>query len=253
MTIVAEGAVAETVTVRTPTLYEKLLEVATVIQNIEKNGKNEHQNYAYVTEADVKRAVREELLKRDILVIPSTVPGSASYVPVIGGKGAVTTIEIDYKFVEVTDRQANAHGPKQLTIRWTGAGSDIGGDKGLYKCYAGALKYMLLNLFLIPTGDDPEGDGQSAQEESEAGHIDDQRQAVPSIPLDRARAILELAVTAGLATMVPEGTKFKVELAAVLKAKLATVGVTTGKIADLNVDQAEDVEKWLTLEAKNVS
>lgn len=250
---IVEGTVP-TVAVRVPSLYEKLHEVATEIDNIEKNGENSHQNYKYVTEADVKRALRTALLSRNILVVPSTVPGSATYVPAIGGKGAVTTIEIDYTFIDVSpvssnDWQRNCHG-RELKIRWTGAGSDIGGDKGLYKCYAGALKYMLLNLFLIPTGDDPEGEGTTNEPEA---HVDDLRPSVPAIPLDRAKSILALAETAGLAQSSGKGAQLKVELKAVLKAKLATVGVTTGKIADLNVDQAEDVEVWLHTEIANVS
>ena len=67
-----------------------------------------------------------------------------------------------------------------------------------------------------------------------------ERPAVPSIPLDRAKSILDAAVEAGLA----EGT----ELKPALVAKLTEVGVETGKIGHLNVDQAEVVEAFIAKE-----
>lgn len=249
--------------VKTLTLYEKLHEVALAIGNIEKNGKNTFANYDYVTEADVKRTLRKELLSRRIIVIPRVTPGSVNHLPATGGKGFVTTVEIIYQFIDLEAQeltaqqfQTNAQGPvSEISVPWTGAGSDIGGDKGLYKAFSGALKYLLLTMFLIPTGDDPEGESTStgdAQGEVAQAHPDDSRPTVPSVPLDRARAVLELAVTAGLAEISGEGATFKVELKPVLKAKLATVGVTSGKIGDLTVDTVEDVETWLKTEATNV-
>jgi hypothetical protein len=229
-------------------LIQKLHEVASAINTIAKNGRNDHQHYDYVQESDVKRVLREELLSRGIIVIPSTVPGSLAHTPATGGKGFVTTIEIEYHFIDTTAvYQGGLATVGDLKARWVGAGSDIGGDKGLYKAYAGGLKYMLLTLFLIPTGDDPEGEASSVAPEA---HPDDARPAAPSIPIDRARKILETAVLAGLASEEGEGTNFKVELKPVFKAKLASVGVDSGKVGHLNVDQAEDVEKWLAKEVE---
>lgn len=221
-------------------LLQKLHEIAETIDNIEKNGRNDHHKYDYVQEADVKRALRTELLSRGIIVVPSTVPGSVKHEPAIGGKGFVTTIDIKYVFTDTLSGET-------LETGWTGAGTDIGGDKGLYKAYTGALKYLLLTLFLIPTGDDPEGDAMSERAPQASASKDDARPAAPEIPLDRAKAILEQAVAAGLAEKKGTGAT----LQPVLKAKLAAVGVVTGKIANLNVDQAEDVEAWITQEASN--
>lgn len=92
-----------------------------------------------------------------------------------------------------------------------------------------ARRYALLAVLgLCPDEDD---DGAATASES------DQRNAVPVIPLDRAKAVLEAAQKAGLA----EGT----DLGALLKAKLVDVGVTSGRIGHLTVDQAEAVEKWI--------
>jgi len=220
----------ETTTVAS-TLPQKLLATAQAINGIAKDGRNEHQHYDYVQEVDVKRAVRAHLYGQGVLVIPSVIPGSLQTTPAIGGKGMVTSIEINYLFLDVESGD-------RVEVVWAGAGTDIGGDKGIYKAFAGALKYMFLTLFLIPAGDDPEGEATTV---SAAAHVDDARPAAPLIPIDRAEAIKHLSEVAGCwdAETGPH---------AVLKAKLATVGVTTGRIGHLNVDQAEAVEAWLKTE-----
>lgn len=235
------------------TLYEKLHDVAKVIDGIAKNGHNDHQHYDYVQASDVTRAIREEFLKQGIGMIPSVIPGSVNHQPAIGGKGMVTTVEIEYTFYAMNHLELGGSyigSPSSpITVKWIGAGSDIGGDKGLYKAYTGALKYMLLTLFLIPTGDDPERDETSVKVSA-----DDARPAAPEIPQDRAKAILAQAQACKLANVErSDGGAPSVTLSPVLKAKLADVGVTTGRIGNLNVDQAEDVEAFLTAEAANVA
>ena len=54
--------------------------------------------------------------------------------------------------------------PEEITARVAGEGLDVG-DKSSYKAMTGALKYALLQSFLLATGDDPEderGDARSA-------------------------------------------------------------------------------------------
>ncbi len=63
------------------------------------------------------------------------------------------------------------------------------------------------------------------------------RNPAPQIPLDRAKGILVLAGAVGHANGM--------ELSVDLKMKLTEVGVESGKIGDLNTDQAEEVEAWL--------
>lgn len=218
------------------TLHQKLHEIAEAIGSIAKSGRNEHHKYDYVEAAEVTRKIREELLKRNIIVLPSA--AGVEHFTETGGKSFVTTVALSYRFIDCDSGS-------EESIEWVGAGSDVGGDKGLYKAYTGGLKYALLNTFLISTGDDPERDDTSEAPGQE--HKDDARPAAPEIPLDRAKAILEQAVAAELAKKEGTGATLK----PVFKAKLAAVGVNTGKIAHLNVDQAEDVEAWIAAEASN--
>jgi hypothetical protein len=55
---------------------------------------------------------------------------------------------MNYRFVD-------ARSGEELTVRVPGEGADSG-DKAPYKAMTGALKYALLQSFLLATGDDPE-------------------------------------------------------------------------------------------------
>jgi hypothetical protein len=224
-------------------LLGKLKEVADAIPFVEKRGRNDHHHYDFVQAVDVVRDVRAHLLARSVVVIPGTVPGSVRQHTETGGKAFVTTVDLIYRFVD-TETAA------EVVVPWTGAGSDTGGDKGLYKAYTGGLKYALLSLFLLPTSNDPENDALTAPNAAPAEHQngtvgkDAERPPAPSIPLDRAKSIADAAVAAGLAAW---GTDSAFDATPVLKAKLAELGVT--KVGQLNVDQAEDMEAFIAAEA----
>jgi hypothetical protein len=50
-----------------------------------------------------------------------------------------------------------------FAVQAVGTGKD-NADKGAYKAYTGASKYVLMKTFLLATGDDPEDDGVPAPE-----------------------------------------------------------------------------------------
>jgi len=52
--------------------------------------------------------------------------------------------------------------PEEITARVAGEGLDVG-DKSSYKAMTGALKYALLQSFLLATGDDPEDERGDAR------------------------------------------------------------------------------------------
>lgn len=101
-----------------------------------------------------------------------------------------------------------------------------------------ARRYCLLAVLgLTPDTDDDASIASKGSTVAPKGS----RASVPTIPLDRARKVLEAAQEAGLAT--------DKELRPALKAKLTEVGVETGKIGHLTVDQAEDIEDFIVKEA----
>jgi hypothetical protein len=67
----------------------------------------------------------------------------------------ITDVEIDWT---IRDGETG----ESLSFSMPGCGEDTG-DKGLYKAITGSEKYALKNIFLIPTGDDPEKDDARPQ------------------------------------------------------------------------------------------
>ena len=74
-----------------------------------------------------------------------------SYEPYAPGRPVsvrIACVIMAYSFTEVNSGE-------EITARVAGEGLDVG-DKASYKAMTGALKYALLQSFLLATGDDPE-------------------------------------------------------------------------------------------------
>ena len=130
-------------------LKEKLAEVRRRIGYIQKRGHNERFNYTYVTAADLASAVGDALADLGVVIVPRL--ESIAYESVSPNQGypdRFTRVVMTYTFMDVNSAE-------ELTVKMPGEGRDPG-DKGPYKAMTGALKYALLQSFLIATGDDPE-------------------------------------------------------------------------------------------------
>lgn len=148
-------------------LIKKLSEVMKQVERIPKTGFNKFHQYHYATEADVNEAVRKELAERNVMMIPhvkscvyrehKTAKGNTEY---------ITTVEVEFTFMDGDTGE-------KIVFSSFGEGQDAG-DKGVYKAVTGAQKYALMKAFMIPTGDDPEGD--SGTDERNQGN---QQQGAP--------------------------------------------------------------------------
>jgi hypothetical protein len=155
----AEGASLSSETATPPlrstegfNLKQKLAEVRRRISYIQKRGHNERFNYSYVTAADIAGAVGDALAELDVVVIPRLESISHENIsPNQGYYDRLTRVVMTYTFMDVNSAE-------ELTVKMPGEGQDPG-DKGPYKAMTGALKYALLQSFLIATGDDPEDEG----------------------------------------------------------------------------------------------
>ena len=135
-------------------LRQKLAEVRRRIGQIEKRGINQEGNYKYVRAADLAGAVGDVLADLGVILLPRL--ESISTEPLGNRTGAehLTRVIIAYTFMD-------ANSAEELTVKVAGEGVDPG-DKSVCKAQTSALKYALLQSFLIATGDDPEEDGVNA-------------------------------------------------------------------------------------------
>jgi len=127
-------------------LREKFAEVRRRLDYVQKRGHNERHNYSYVTAADLAGSVGDILAELGVVVIPQL--QSISTEPPRNSSERIARIVMNYRFVD-------ARSGEELTVRVAGEGADAG-DKAPYKAMTGALKYALLQSFLLATGDDPE-------------------------------------------------------------------------------------------------
>lgn len=129
----------------------KLAKVMQEVKYIQKRGHNKFHNYKYATEADVNEKVRECLAEKNVIMLPSMKSHSIRETKTAKGDTEyIVCVDMDFTFID-------GESGEQLTITMSGEGQDRG-DKAIYKAISGAQKYALMKVFMIPTGDDPEGD-----------------------------------------------------------------------------------------------
>ncbi len=133
-------------------LIAHLARIMGEVARLKKTGWNSFHSYHYVTEADVVEAVREKLAAAGIFILSSQEECTPRDVRRMkDGKEVIshgTLVKVKYTFTD---------GEAEVSVFAYGDSEDTG-DKGLYKAVTGAYKYFLLKNFMIPTGDDPEGD-----------------------------------------------------------------------------------------------
>lgn len=137
-------------------LIRKLAEIMNTIERIPKRGHNDFHNYDYALESDIKDVVRKEMSARKILMLSNELSRKITTVTTKkGGQEQLVTLEVEFTLTDADSCES---------VKFVGYGDgQDSGDKAVYKAKTGALKYALTSLFLIPTGKDPENEGQSLQ------------------------------------------------------------------------------------------
>lgn len=149
-------------------ILKQLHKIQEEVERMEKDGTNSFQNYKYLSESQITYSMKTLLDKHGVVFNYSAIQtGLIPYETAKGGKNFLTTVRIDYKFYDVDSGEC-------LGGSVDGQGSDSG-DKGIYKAITGAIKYIYMKTFNIPTGDDPEND------KGKAGKVDKSKINGPSI------------------------------------------------------------------------
>jgi hypothetical protein len=141
-------------------LFAKMAKVAGQVGHVQKNGYNDFHKYAYVTEADLVDVVRHVLSENGVAFFISADRVETRLVEDRNGKPSdnITTVYVSATF-------ACADTGATYSVSWVGCGADKS-DKGLYKAYTGAVKYLLMKTFMISTNDDPEVATKAEAEEA---------------------------------------------------------------------------------------
>lgn len=140
------------------TLYSKVAKVMGKVGKIKKSGYNKYDDYEYATAEDIKEALRP-LCAAENLWISSEVKGYSKK-QVQTQRGNSTEIELGVYFT----LRCGDTGAK-VKLLYSGYALDEG-DKHIYKAYTGAIKYFLINNFMLSTGDDPEMDSPKIKQDA---------------------------------------------------------------------------------------
>jgi hypothetical protein len=129
-------------------IYIKLHAIQRDVTYMAKEGRNTAQGYKFLGEAQITETFKALLEKHGVFFGYSSEIKDIRLSP--SGKQTLTGVEVKYRFVDVESGDF-------IEGVAAGQGTDTG-DKGVYKAITGAIKYIFMKTFLIPTGDDPEND-----------------------------------------------------------------------------------------------
>ena len=152
-------------------VYPKMAKVLAEIEYIPKRGYNKFHKYHYALAADVLDFMRKKFVEHGLVLIVSCQHSEHETYAAKEGTNILTNLLLKYVI-------ADPETGDTIECPWTGDGMDKG-DKGIWKAYTGAEKYFLMQTFLIPTGDDPEGD-KKVDEAVKDGPGEKQEKAAPA-------------------------------------------------------------------------
>lgn len=130
-------------------IIKKLFEIQKEISAIGKEGYNEHGNYNFISDQQLTPLIKELLEKHNVKFSPGSVDMIDAR-PNPKGNQLVYAVRITYSFIDIDSGE-------EYFGSITGTGGDVT-DKGMYKAITGAIKYIFIKQFLIPTQDDPENE-----------------------------------------------------------------------------------------------
>ncbi len=138
-----------------PKLAQKIFEVMNGVPVVAKLGRNKAQGYDYLQEVDVIKAVKPLLKKHRLIVlkIAEQYKNTPVHLTKSGVGQTLTELCTTFRWIDID----TGH---YIDTQQIGTGIDTG-DKGSYNATTGAKKYNLTTNLFIATGDDPEGDNKT--------------------------------------------------------------------------------------------
>jgi hypothetical protein len=131
-------------------LRQKLAAVRRRVHNVEKRGRNQFHGYDYAMAADIAGLLGTALAEVNVIVARRNLQITRG---VAETRETVVELSCEYGFID-------GDSDDEIWQPAYGEGRDRG-DKAPYKAFTGALKYYLVQAFLLATGDDPENDSGS--------------------------------------------------------------------------------------------
>jgi len=136
-------------------IEQRLLNVMKSVKYIQKDKefrKGDRVLYRVVSHDTVIRETRPYFIEQGVLVVPTVIRHER-----IGSNLTIITVSIEFINVDKTD--------DKIKVEYVGYGVDAS-DKGPGKAISYAVRYAILKVLCLETGDDPENDTDDAIEET---------------------------------------------------------------------------------------
>ena len=138
-------------------IFKKLGEVMSKIGAIDKGQRNVQQGFMFRGIDDFMNALHGLMAEAGIIILPSEVEHvQETFQTAKGGTQFRTRLHLQFTFVSTEDGSS-------VTADGWGEAAD-NGDKGYNKCKSIALKYVLMQMFLVPTKDIADLDRETADD-----------------------------------------------------------------------------------------
>lgn len=146
---------------KTGLIYKKLGEVMGKIGAIDKERKNEQQGFMFRGIEDFMNSLHGLMAEAGIIILPSEIEHIQENFETTNREGRKslqfrTRLHIRFTFASTEDGST-------VTADGWGEAAD-NGDKGYNKCKSIALKYVLMQMFLVPTKDIADPDKEMPDE-----------------------------------------------------------------------------------------
>lgn len=122
-------------------IYQRLNLVMQEVKAIQKEDKKVNNQYTFVSHDAVARALHDPMVNAGIMMIPTIAD--------LNQDGNRTAAKVNVDFVNIDDSS------DRVSVTYWGYGVDPS-DKGIGKAVSYAVKYALLKVFCLETGDDVE-------------------------------------------------------------------------------------------------
>jgi len=156
-------------------ILTKLSKIQKEIEVMPKEGFNDFNKYNYLMEAQVTTKIKELFDKHGLLFhYQSEITDTKDYQGLKGDTQFLTTVKITYAFIDIETSE-------KLEGIACGQGADKG-DKGVYKAITGAIKYIYMKTFNIPTGDDAEKDSPELKKVETTTTLEKRKSVYKPIP-----------------------------------------------------------------------
>ena len=163
------------------TIYSKLGEVMKEVTAIDKTRKNEQQGFMFRGIEDFMNELHNSFAKHGIVILPHESEHIQESYEVKNSKGELklqfrTRVHMEFKFVSTED------GCFVEAVGWGEAADNA--DKGYNKTKSIALKYVLMQMFLVPTKDIADPDKETPEEvtapSSRRSHLERKEKTAPA-------------------------------------------------------------------------